>query len=100
MRRAIVFAPLARLEFEDAAAWYEEQRAGLGEELRIEVNATLQQVQKCPERFRRASPSTRQIRLKRFHKYSSYYLIGPKVINVIAVFHSSRNPQALLSRLK
>jgi len=32
MKRAIIFAPMARLEFEDATAWYEEQRAGLGDE--------------------------------------------------------------------
>jgi plasmid stabilization system protein ParE len=100
MRRAIIFAPLARLEFEEAAAWYEEQRAGLGEEFRIEVNATLQQVLKSPERFRLASRLTHQIRLRRFRKYGVYYSIEPKVINVIAIFHSSRNPQDLLRRLK
>ena len=51
MKRAIIFAPLARLEFEDAAAWYEEQLPGLGDKFRIEVNASLQQVLKSPERL-------------------------------------------------
>lgn len=100
MKRAIVFAPLARLEFEDAAAWYNEQRAGLGDGFRMEVNAALQQVLKFPERFRLVSPSTHKIVLKRFRKYGIYYSIEPDAINVISVFHASRNPAELERRLK
>jgi plasmid stabilization system protein ParE len=100
MKREIVFAPLARLEFEDAAAWYEAQRSGLGEEFRIEVNATLQQILKSPERFRLASPSTHQATLKRFRKYSIYYSIELDAINVTSIFHGSRNPAQLRGRLK
>jgi plasmid stabilization system protein ParE len=100
MKRAIIFAPIARLEFEDAAAWYEEQRAGLGEEFRIEVNAILQQVLRSPERFRLASPSTHKVGLKRFRKYSVYYSIELEAVNVIAVFHGARNPAELRRRLK
>ena len=100
MKRGIIFAPLARLEFEDAAAWYEAQRPGLGEEFRIEANATLQQVLKTPERFRLASPSTHKAVLKRFRKYSIYYSIELDAINVASVFHGSRNPAELRWRLK
>jgi hypothetical protein len=59
----------------------------LGEEFRIEVNATLQQVLKSPERFRLASPSTHKATLKRFRKYSIYYSIELDAINVASVFH-------------
>ncbi len=100
MKRAILLAPLARLEFENAVVWYDEQRAGLGDEFRAEVNATLQQVLKSPERFRPASPSTHKIGLKRFRKYTIYYAIEPNAIKVVAVFHASRNPDELLRRLK
>ncbi len=100
MKRAIIFAPLARLEFEDAAAWYEEQRPGLGEEFRIEVNATLQQILNSPERFRLASPSTHRVTLKRFRNYSIYYSIELDAINVTSVFHGARNPAELRRRLK
>ena len=100
MKRGIIFAPLARLEFEDAAAWYEAQRPGLGEEFRIEVNATLQQVLKSPERFRLASPSTHKAALKRFRKYSIYYSIELDAINMASVFHGARNPAELRGRLK
>ena len=100
MKRAIIFAPLARLEFEGAVAWYEKQRPGLGEEFRMEVNATLQQVLKFPERFRLASSFTHKAALKRFHKYSIYYSIELDAINVASVFHGSRNPAELRRRLK
>jgi plasmid stabilization system protein ParE len=100
MKRGIIFAPLARLEFEDAAAWYEAQRPGLGEEFRIEVNATLQQVLKFPERFRLASSYTHKVALKKFHKYSIYYSIELDAINVASVFHGARNPAELRRRLK
>lgn len=99
MKRLVIFAPLARLEFENAAAWHEEQRPGLGDEFRIEVNATLDQILKCPERFRLASPSTHKTSLKRFHKYSIYYSIESNAINVVSVFHGARNPAELRRRL-
>jgi plasmid stabilization system protein ParE len=98
--RKIVFALLARLEFEDAAAWYEEQRSGLGDKFRIEVNAALQQVLKTPERFRLVSPSTHKTTLKRFRKYSVYYSMESDAINVVSVFHGARNPAELRRRLK
>jgi plasmid stabilization system protein ParE len=100
MKRAILFAPLARLDFEDAAAWCEEQRAGLGDEFRIAVNAALQRVLKSPHRFRLVSPSTHKIALNRFRNYSLYYSVEPEAIHVTAVFHGSRNPEELRGRLK
>jgi plasmid stabilization system protein ParE len=100
VKRKIIFAPLARLEFEGAAAWYEEQRPGLGDEFRVEVNATLQQVLQNPERHRLASASIHEIPLKRFRKYSLYYSIELDAINVVSVFHGARHPAELRRRLK
>jgi plasmid stabilization system protein ParE len=99
MKREIIFAPLARLEFEDAAAWYEQQRPGLGDEFRIEINATLQQVLKYPERFRLASPAMHKVMVDRF-PYSIYYSIELNAIYIASIFHGSRNPAELRRRLK
>jgi len=98
MKREIIFAPLARLEFEDAAAWYEEQRLDLGDEFRITVNDALQQILKCPERFRLAAPTTHKVTLRRF-PYSIYYSIELDAINVTSIFHGARNPEELRRRL-
>jgi plasmid stabilization system protein ParE len=99
MTRQIIFAPLARLEFEDAVAWYDDQRPGLGDEFRIEVHEMLQVVLKFPDRFRLAFPGTRKAKLPN-HPYSIYYSIERDSINIISVFHGSRNPFDLGRRLK
>ncbi|MEI9961738.1 MAG: type II toxin-antitoxin system RelE/ParE family toxin [Limisphaerales bacterium] len=99
MKRQTIFAPLARLEFEDAVAWYNEQRPGLGEEFRMEVNRTLQQILHSPERFRLTTRITHKAVLHRF-PYSLYYSIELDAINVASVFHGARNPEELRKRLK
>jgi plasmid stabilization system protein ParE len=99
MKRQIIFAPLARLEFEDAVAWYNEHRPDLGEEFRAEVNRTIQQILKSPERFRLATRFTHKAILHRF-PYSLYYSIELDAINVASVFHGARNPAELRQRLQ
>jgi plasmid stabilization system protein ParE len=99
MRREIIFAPLARLEFEDAVVWYESQRPGLGDEFRIEVREILERVLTFPETFRLASPTTHKVTLQKF-PYSIYYSIEPNAINIVSVFHGARNPAELHARLK
>ena len=98
MRREIIFAPLARLEFEDAAAWYENQRPGLSDEFTLEVQEMLQQIITAPERFRLAAPATHKAILKRF-PYSIYYSIELNAVHVVAFFHGARNPAELRRRL-
>jgi len=99
MKREIIFAPLARLEFEDAVAWYEKQRAGLGDEFRVEVHTALQKVLMSPERFRLASSTMHKAMLHRF-PYSIYYSVELNAINVVSIFHGARNPAELRRRLK
>lgn len=99
MKRTIIFAPLARLEFEDAVIWYDQQRPGLGEEFRVEVDAILRQILQSPERFRLAAPTTHKAILRRF-PYSIYYSIERNAINVTSIFHGARNPTELHQRLK
>jgi plasmid stabilization system protein ParE len=99
MKRQIIFAPLARLEFEDAVAWYDEQRPGLGNEFRIKVQEALHQISKSPDRFRLATPTMHKVIIRRF-PYSLYYSMELSTINVISIFHGARNPAALHRRLK
>lgn len=41
MSLPVIFRPAALAEFEEAVAWYEAQRAGLGEDFKLEVKAGL-----------------------------------------------------------
>ncbi len=99
MSRSVFFAPLALLELEQAIAWYEEQRPGLGNDLRAEVDSILRQIRVRPERYTKVSAQVRRARLHRFKFYNLYFTDTPDRIDVVAVFHGKRSPESLRPRL-
>jgi plasmid stabilization system protein ParE len=100
MSRRIIFDAEARLEFENAVAWYDEQQPGLGDRFEAEIHATFQHILQSPERFRLVSKTIRIAKVEVFKKYSVYFRIGPDFIGIVSVFHGSRNPAELRRRLK
>ena len=100
MSREIIFEPEARLEFEDAYVWHENQQPGLGDKFEAEVHATLQSILHDPERFRFVGKTIRGARLDVFKKYGIYFHIEPKFIGVVSIFHGSRDPEELQRILK
>jgi plasmid stabilization system protein ParE len=94
----MTFQPEARVEFLEAIAWYEERQTGLGLQFAEEVIRTLRRAQKQPEIFPRARRA-RKIRLKRFKFYNIYFTGKEETFSVLAIFHSSRNPEHLAPRL-
>ena len=99
MSLPVVFTRTARLEFDEAVTWYEEQRPGLGREFKLEVKAALVRALANPEHFQRVRGRAQKIRLRRFKKYAIYFAIKEDVFAVLAVFHASRNPTELERRL-
>ena len=51
MTLRIAIRRAAKSEFEDAAARYDEQRSGLGEEFAIEIEQTIARAAAAPERY-------------------------------------------------
>jgi plasmid stabilization system protein ParE len=100
MRRKVKFDLEARLEFENAVAWYNERQPGLGDRFTAEVKATIQRILKNPERFPFRGKKIRRAFVETFDKYSILFRIEPDFIGVAAVFHSARNPADLQRRLK
>jgi toxin ParE1/3/4 len=100
MSFSLVFKPAARIEFEEAIAWYEEQRKGLGREFSMEAAAALELAQTNPVIFRRVRGRARKIRLRRFSNYSIYFAVKGDVLSVMSVFHGARDPAELRKRLK
>jgi toxin ParE1/3/4 len=49
MSLPLVFEPEVEAEVDEAYAWYERQREGLGEEFMVEVQAVLDRIQRNPE---------------------------------------------------
>jgi plasmid stabilization system protein ParE len=96
----VIFKPAARLEFEEAVAWYEGARPGLGCEFKLEVKLALKRAVANPGHFQRARGRAQKIRLRRFKKYAIYFAVKDDAFAVLSVFHASRNPVELQRRLE
>lgn len=97
MIRPVVFRSVARNEYDDAVAWYEGERAGLGLEFQAAVDGALALVARQPLSFRRVRGPVQRALLKRF-PYTIHFLDESERIVVIAVFHAARDPQELRRR--
>ena len=75
-----------------AYGWYEDQRAGLGEEFLAAVDATFDAIERIPEMFRRVHGEVRRANVSRF-PYAFFYRIDPKSIVVLTVLHTARDPK-------
>jgi plasmid stabilization system protein ParE len=91
MSLPIVFRAAAQAEFDEAAGWYEAQKAGLGTDFVAEVQRVLDTISNQPERHAIVSGDIREGLVSRF-PYCVYYRVKPDRVVVIAVFHSSRDP--------
>ena len=94
MSLPVIFKPDARFEFDEAVAWYEGERPGLGREFKLEVKLALKRAQANPELFQRVRGRARKIRLRRFKKYAIYFAVKDNALAVLSVFHASRNSAA------
>jgi plasmid stabilization system protein ParE len=97
MSLPVVFQAGVRDEIDEAYAWYETQRLGLGEEFLTEVQSVLDRIERNPELHAPIYKNVRHTRVKRF-PYAAYYRIEPARIAVIAVHHSKRDPRHWQSR--
>ncbi len=92
MSLPLVFQAGVRNEIDQAYAWYEDQRRGLGEEFLAEVQRVLDRIEQNPEIYAPIYQAVRHGRVKRF-AYAVYYRIEPDRIVVIAVHHGKRDPK-------
>ncbi len=89
--KPVEFHPDAAQDAQDAVAYYEGLRAGLGDDFRAELEAALARVQQNPQLYAAESSSIRICPLGRF-PYSIYYEELDDRIWVAAVGHQSRRP--------
>jgi plasmid stabilization system protein ParE len=83
------FLEAARNDLRDAIRFYNEQRPGLGRELRDEINATIERITRLPEAWRPLSKNTRRCRTHRF-PYGVIYQLRSDEILIIAIAHLHR----------
>lgn len=76
----------------EAYVWYEEQRAGLGEEFLDALDIACQTLLLNPATYRvRYKKKVRAFLVDRF-PYLILYVLEKKEVNVISVFNTSRDP--------
>jgi plasmid stabilization system protein ParE len=97
MSFALVFHPAVEGEVEDAYQWYEQQRAGLGDEFLQALEAVYSRLQATPQIHQQIRGDVRRALLRRF-PYSVYYRVHSDKVEIVAVQHQRRDPKAWQSR--
>ena len=93
----VVLRPAAAADVEEAYRWYEERRAGLGEEFLASFETTLNSCLANPNLYPVLHRDTRRALLKRF-PYGLYYRVQGERLIVVACFHAKRDPATLRRR--
>ena len=91
MNLDILIKPFAELDIEEASQWYEKKKTGLGSEFLDEIDACLTKIVDNPRIFVEKYRDIRRALPKRF-PYAIYYIIEPYRIVVLAVIHTSMDP--------
>ena len=84
--------PEADADLEEAAVWYERQRAGLGQEFLDEALAAFDAISGNPALYPVVHRRTRRALMRRF-PFGIYYQVETDLVVVIAVMHGSRHPR-------
>jgi plasmid stabilization system protein ParE len=85
------FHPVATVELEEAAQWYEAHRMALRDEFLAEFRTGIGQVIEQPHAWQQVGAGARRYRLGRF-PYGIVYIVEDDQIVVLAVAHLRRNP--------
>jgi toxin ParE1/3/4 len=90
--RLVSFHPKAEAELDEAAAWYQSKRSGLGKEFRLAVERAVDRISENPQvgSFYGAS-GFRYVLTRRF-PYLVVYAESGQTIWIMAVAHGSRKP--------
>ena len=98
MTRRFIVRPLAEADLEDAARWYEDERAGLAERFLSDVDRTFARIRERPAQFPTVSGDVRRAMLHTF-PYAVYFQAADEGVVVLAVLHLRRNPKVWRGRL-
>jgi len=93
MYKAIIL-PLAKKDIREAAFWYEGKQTGLGKRFAKQIRENITLIKKNPKVFNNRFDNVRTAVLKAF-PFMLHYTIDEynKQVIVIAVLHTSRNPE-------
>jgi plasmid stabilization system protein ParE len=88
----------AKRDLQRGAKWYEKQRAGLGREFVLDVEATINRIVESPFLYQEIHRNVRRAIAQRF-PYGIFYWIEHADIVVFAIVHLHRDPAYWQDRL-
>ncbi|HEV2436364.1 MAG TPA: type II toxin-antitoxin system RelE/ParE family toxin [Verrucomicrobiae bacterium] len=89
MRWRAIIRPNAEADVREAWLWYESQRAGLGDELLIDIRAAIRRLESDPENRPFYYRDFRRLLTRRFPYILFYRVEGERVI-VFLILHAKR----------
>ena len=98
MNSTLAVSPAARVDILDAQSWYDSRRVGLGDVFFLAVENLFDQIASMPTLYAEIEDDVRQAQVSRF-PYLVYYRLMADRIEVLAVLHTSRDPQTWQSRI-
>ena len=96
--RQLLVRPAAAADIEEAYLWYEERRAGLGEEFLTAVDSLLGEILAHPTTYPVLYRQSRRALLHRF-PYAVFFRSYNETIVVVACMHGRRNPRRWKARM-
>lgn len=82
----------AEQDIEDAARWYEERSAGLGERFLDEVSGGFDAIADHPAAYPVVHRNVRRALIRTF-PFGIYYRVEEGFVLIVAVMHASRSPR-------
>jgi plasmid stabilization system protein ParE len=93
-----MLAPEVELDVDEAYAWYERQRAGLGKDFLTRVDACVQAIRRTPQMHAAVYKHYRRGLVRQF-PYAIFYEYANRAVTVYAVMHTARDPKKWRERL-
>jgi toxin ParE1/3/4 len=97
MSLPLVFHPLVQLDINDAYRYYESKRTGLGDDFLAAVEEVLRRIANNPLMHQQVLHDIRRGVTRKF-PYEVFYRPHADRVEVIAVYHSSRDPAGWQAR--
>ena len=93
MALPVVYRRRVGRDLAEARAWYEERRAGLGEELLASIGVSFDVIESFPEIFAAVRGEVRRAVVSEF-PYVVFYRIELRQVVVLAVVHTAQDPKS------
>lgn len=98
MSLPIVFRNEALSDLLAARDWYDKQRDGLGDQFVGDFERFVEKIHANPDKCETVLPKTRRGKFRRF-PYVLYYRVFADRLEVLGVFHGSRDPKLWQERI-